>query len=66
MRFFVVNCLFFSIILSFNVQGQNNDRIEINWLPSKVIKTNKETLTVPTIENQEWDNGKPTFYYTKK
>lgn len=66
MRFFVVNCLFFSIILSFNVQGQNNDRIEINWLPSKVIKTNTETLTVPTIENQEWDNGKPTFYYTKK
>ncbi|MBP6091068.1 MAG: type IX secretion system sortase PorU [Crocinitomicaceae bacterium] len=55
-----------SIISWFDVYSQTDEKIKINWLPSKHIKTATEELIVPTIQDQVWDNGKPTFYLTKK
>lgn len=66
LRFSLSLIVVFSASFCNQVFGQNEDKVLINWLPSKIIKSATAELVVPTIENQEWDNGKPTFYYLKK
>jgi hypothetical protein len=61
----IVFILSLTVLLN-TVIAQELNTISINWVASEQIKLENETLIVPTIENQTWDNGKPTFYYQKK
>ena len=46
--------------------SQDQISLPIEWLQHTVLKYEGETALAPTIKNQDLDNGKPVFYWTKK
>jgi hypothetical protein len=64
---FIVLLILIAFFLPTNFSfSQDDQQVTINWLTPKKYVIEKDQLIVPTIENQAWDNGKPTFYYQAK
>ena len=66
MRFIVLLILIASFLPTNFSFSQDDQQVTINWLTPKKYVIENDQLIVPTIENQAWDNGKPTFYYQAK
>jgi hypothetical protein len=66
MRFIVLFILIASFLPTNISFSQDDQQVTINWLTPKKYVIEKDQLIVPTIEDQAWDNGKPTFYYQAK
>jgi hypothetical protein len=64
---FIVLLILIAFFLPTNFSfSQADHQVSINWLTPKKYVIENDQLIVPTIENQAWDNGKPTFYYQVK
>jgi hypothetical protein len=66
MRFIVI-LIFITSVLNLNFSfAQEDQSVSIEWTSPKKYVFENQNLIVPTILNQVWDNGKPTFYYQLK
>lgn len=58
--------LFVLILTCGNSFSQRSENIQIPWVSPTQLFEGERTITVPTIENQFLDGGKPNFYWKKE
>lgn len=62
----IIASLIFSISVLHLSFAQEDLSVSIEWTSPKKYVFENQNFIVPTILNQVWDNGKPTFYYQLK
>lgn len=62
----IIASLIFSISVLHLSFAQEDQSVSIEWTSPKKYVFENQNFIVPTILNQVWDNGKPTFYYQLK